>query len=368
MQRLDRPHTTRLLKALLCAATIPWLSACGGGDDTQSTTLSDGPPRSGQCADVGGGWMVHEIGSVSCSPGETENVNDTQPMVIAQNGCNIAYTRAGLPRTGVVTGRSISGSGDFAIAAPGVTLTSNKLDFSGEVAADGRTLTMQSTGVVSASAGGETQTCSGKTTATLERSYDVAVVVLRGGPITVPGSQFIPPDSALNDISAAMRGVDPARVAARVFDAGIDFQGRFQSQQAVEWLASLNRGGKRPAALVVGFSLGGHAALSLPAQPLCSRILLDPVDSSLVGAALDQHALIYRALPGVPVLHFAAEKAWVAGSAKLWGYQVSGSNVIKRVVAGSDHATIPQKLFESPVDFASVMTATRDCLANHRAK
>lgn len=65
---------------------------------------------------------------------------------IVQNGCNISYTVAGIPRTGKVTGFTLTLTGPVAVAGPDITLTANTITITGNISADARRITATGVG------------------------------------------------------------------------------------------------------------------------------------------------------------------------------------------------------------------------------
>lgn len=357
----------RIRTLLVCAAATIAASCGGGGGGIGADHPEPGGPAGGLegtvCGSIAGEWVASERATVACAIGGTESEEATDTITIRQNGCRFAYERAGLPREGSIEGQSLSGGGAFAKALPGIVFGENRLVFEGLLSGDGRTIDMTAHGRVTGTADGQTETCTATSTATLTRSYDVAVAVLRGGPVTLPNSDSEPHNVSLAQIASRLGAIDPARIAHRVFDASAGTGPfRSQSEQVLAWLADLSVGSTPPSTILIGHSLGGHAALAIGYSKICARVALDPVDDTRVLGNMDQHTLTLPALPGAPVVDFIAAAPSRFLGLELWGYRLSGTNVTRRLVEGSDHATIPKKVLEDAGHFGLVMELTRQCL------
>ena len=361
-----KPSLTHLSGIAAAALAAMACTACGGGDpvDTSLPGATDGTATStaSSCADIADRWVVSERGTYNCTPGGSSPIAQTGAVVMAQSGCNISYTLAGVPRTGTVSGKSISASGLFAIASSGAAVTVNRVDITGQLSEDERSGNLHAVGKASGTLGGESQTCSSDTTASMTRCTDVAVAVMRGG-ATIPGTTtVIPQEASLNAIAADLAKIDPRRIVSRVFDSGVNPASQMASVKT--WLQGLNAGcGKAPGVVLIGHSLGGYSALNLSGvSGVCTRVSFDPFDIGLLlSLGLNQSSLAVSAPTDSHVINFAA-----AAQNVFWGYRLTGAGLTQTVVAGSDHANLPTKVYQSPVDMALIVNATRNCLAANR--
>jgi hypothetical protein len=193
----------------------------------------------------------------------------------------------------------------------------------------------------------------------MTRCWDVAVAVLQGWIIRLPGSPEIDPqgtDIHLQTMADDAVAVDPARIVARQFP-----ENPGQSGRALAWINELNQGcSRRPGVVLIGYSAGGHAVLGMSDPPqLCSRIVLDPFEPSL---RADQRNSIRTAPGGHPVKHFYPTAPFLFAGLEVWGYSVSGPNVQSIAVSGSNHLDLPATLSRGPLR-GEVTSSVRQCLA-----
>lgn len=150
-------------------ATLSYTLRCSGPGGTASTTATVSVSALA-CAQIGGTWTETARVTLTCIPAdESDTTTATGTGTIAQSGCNISYTVAGIARTGTVSGYSFTMSGPAALAAPGATLTENLLTISGTISADARRITATGTGRLAGSAPGYSVSCDVSSSSTLTR-------------------------------------------------------------------------------------------------------------------------------------------------------------------------------------------------------
>ena len=176
-------------------------------------------------------------------------------------------------------------------------------------------------------------TCSYIRYMTATKCFAVAVAVLRGGPHTIPPATE-PHNVVLSNMRTLALATGNGRVTAEVFDAIL---GNPQTSRVEDWLNSLNEDCAEPiAAVLVGHSLGGEGAIDVNYKNVCSRILLDEFDPSLLPLFNQSQASPREAPTDGYVYSFLAEFPKTFQGRPL----MTMNNVDQQCVEGTDHNSI----------------------------
>lgn len=121
------------------------LTCTGAGGSASSTVTVNVTDIA--CAQIGGVWTETARVIGTCVPADDYDSGTVSGIgTIVQNGCNISYTVAGIPRTGKVTGFTLTLTGPVAVAGPDITLTANTITITGNISADARRITATGVG------------------------------------------------------------------------------------------------------------------------------------------------------------------------------------------------------------------------------
>jgi len=242
------------------------------GSDCNGEFQSSGSLSSIQCVNLAGPYDADEEATFTITyAGQSETLTESgrARVELTQSGCTLSYTVPGVNamREGTLNGNLLVLEGPLVIFAEGVSVQENS--FRAEVRINNNyDFSFSGTGRARARYQGQTITVVGTSNGYFHKRFDVAVAILRGGPVGAPPA----PDTPLDMMKNQAIRVDPSRVIAHAFGAG------FQIWQVENWLQNLNGDREDPMSVIlVGHSLGGDAARQASLPYLWSRILLDPI-------------------------------------------------------------------------------------------
>lgn len=313
------------------------------------------------CTDIAGTYNVKETATITCTiGGETETISESGQATIflEQNGCHVSFNVPGVTviREGELIGNTLILSGPFVIPLGNeVSLTKNQ--FTATVTLDDEhndeyNFTFKGSGIAEGTVDGISFLCTGNSTGTLERCFDVAVAVLRGGLV----GDFVV-DSDLDMIKNQAIRVDPKRVIARGFKAGPS-----QLTRVGQWLNKITRNGDCSTnVILVGHSLGGDAVRRSNFSNICSRITIDPINPDLL-PIFNQRSYTYSPVSTagrfLNVLASTTEDLNGVPGRGLLGHRISGA--IEWIESETNHFTVVPRVLVSGL----VSEEVQGCLSN----
>ncbi len=123
-----------------------------------------------ECENVSGNWDVREDAKVTCGR-DTKSGSTSGTITLEQTGCSIKFSdQNNAPRSGTVTGKNISYSGNASTENGGVTLTTNKATYNGTYDSFFKKITSKGTArIVGKTSDGDAIDCTGTTEATMSK-------------------------------------------------------------------------------------------------------------------------------------------------------------------------------------------------------
>lgn len=303
------------------------------------------------CVNLAGRYLASETGSVTCivaGQSETQPISGSVEASVDQDSnCGVSYTPPGggaaTRRTGTISGSTLSLSGALIVPNSSVQVQQNSVTLQGEAIPE-LSFRLSGSGGATGSTAGQPFSCSGQSSATFKRCFDVAVPILRGGPYTAGNSLTEPQNVALHAIRDNIN--KDSRVIARVFDAGPALSPR-QILDVQNWLSSLNVGCRKSPipALIIGHSLGADGALRVIHPNVCTRVFLDFWDSDLRNSSFayifNQRSQPAKSVPQYGrIVHYQAQSPDNSVLALLGRTLAPTSNVTQEFVPSTDHQTI----------------------------
>jgi hypothetical protein len=230
------------------------------------------------CRDLKGNYFAHEQGTITIQvDGETvtETIQGSEYVELFQQNCQVSYfvPATNTERIGEINADILVFSGDFIIPNEGVEITKN--EFNAEVRiTDKYDFTFTGNGVAEGTYEGASFKITGSTQGTFKKQFDLAVGLLRGGPI----QQAIPPE--FTNIQKKIIDAYPNRVIVKCFPA-IN-----QYDKVIEWLDYIETDLENDniGIILSGHSLGADVLRrnNFDAYNLFSRISIDPINRDLL--------------------------------------------------------------------------------------
>ena len=243
------------------------------GDFRISGVLSQIP-----CINLSGNYLAHEQVTITIEIGgetETETIEGSDYVDLFQQECQVYYNvpSTGTMRNGDIIANLLTFKGDFIIPGEGVLVTKN--EFYADVSiTKNYNYTFLGEGIAEGTYEGSSFKITGNTQGTFKKQFDLAVGLLRGGPI----QQAIPPE--FTNIQKKIIDAYPNRVIVKCFPA-IN-----QYDKVIEWLDYIETDLENDhiGIILSGHSLGADVLRrnNFNAYNLFSRISIDPINPDLL--------------------------------------------------------------------------------------